>query len=160
MGSLSDRKLALALSYLNFLGTDKYSAAQLQQEFYKLGLNFEAFSHEQTCYVMLKGLGEFFEQGVRLVEHILAHAKGDEKALSNLKADILAKRMNEKQDKRIILRNGMVSFAKFGAVSPFSDLLSEAVLDAIQPDELIQKVKSLYQFEHRIFTMVINLLKT
>ncbi len=151
MGSLADRKLALALSYLNFLGTDKYSAAELQQEFYKLGLNFEAFSHDEACYVMLKGLGESFERGVRLVEHILAHAKGDEPALGNMKADILAKRQNEKQDKRAILRNGLVSFAKFGAVSPFTDILREETLMQIQPDELVQKIKTLCQFEHRIF---------
>ena len=36
MGKTSDKELAMAISYLPYLGTDKYSADQLKQEFAEL----------------------------------------------------------------------------------------------------------------------------
>ncbi|MFN3940782.1 MAG: insulinase family protein, partial [Chitinophagales bacterium] len=40
MGSDNDKVLSLAVEYLPLLGTEKYSAAELQQEFFKYGLSF------------------------------------------------------------------------------------------------------------------------
>ena len=38
MGSDNDKKLGLAAGYMEYLGTDKYSAEELKKEFYKLGV--------------------------------------------------------------------------------------------------------------------------
>ncbi|MBL7818791.1 MAG: insulinase family protein [Saprospiraceae bacterium] len=151
MGKNADKTLALAISYLPFLGTDKYSAAQLQQEFYKLGLSFDVFSNDDRSYVTLSGLEESFTEGVKLFEHILKNVKGDEKALKNMVADILAKRENDKKDKRIILRNAMASYAKYGKMSPFTDALTTEELNLLTANTLVEKIKGLSNYEHRIF---------
>lgn len=151
MGKNADKKLALALNYLPFLGTDTYTAAELQQEFYKLGLSFDVLSNDDRSYVTLSGLEESFTEGVKLFEHILKNVKGDDNALKNMVADILAKRENDKKDKRIILRNAMSSYAKYGKISPFTDALTETELNALTSTELVEKIKSLSNFEHRIF---------
>lgn len=44
LGEHHDPKLKLAVEYLPYLGTEKYSASQLQQEFFKLGLEFSVQS--------------------------------------------------------------------------------------------------------------------
>jgi zinc protease len=151
MGKNSDKTLALAISYLPFLGTDKYSAAQLQQEFYKLGLSFDVFSNDDRSYVTLSGLEESFTEGVKLFEHILKNVKGDDKALKNMVADILSKRANDKKDKRIILRSAMASYAKYGKISPFTDALTTEELNFLTAKELVEKIKGLSNYEHRVF---------
>ena len=151
MGKNADKTLALSVNYLPFLGTNKYSAAQLQQEFYKLGLSFDVLSNDDRSYVTLSGLEESFTEGVKLFEHILKNVEGDDKALKNMVADILAKRENDKKDKRIILRNAMSSYAKYGKVSPFTDALTMEELNALTSHELVEKIKGLPSFEHRIF---------
>lgn len=97
MGSRSDKILPLAVNYLKYLGTDKYSAAELQKEFFKLGLRFDVFSNTERVYVTLQGLEESFEEGVKLFEHVLANVQPDAKALENTIGDILTERDNDKR---------------------------------------------------------------
>ncbi len=151
MGRLSDKKLALAVSYLPYLGTDRFTAAQLQQEFFKLGLSFDVTANDERMYVSLSGLNESLEEGLKLFEHVLSNAQPDETALKNLVADILAKRENDKMNKSTILRQGMLNYAKYGSVSPFTDILSKSELEAIQPDELVQWIHSLSGYQHLIY---------
>jgi predicted Zn-dependent peptidase len=151
MGKSSDKILAFAVNYLTFLGTNTYSAAQLQQEFYKLGLTFDVFSNDERSYVVLSGLEENFTAGVRLFEHILQNVIGDKDALNNMIADILAKRDNDKKDKRIILRHALHDYAVYGKKSPFIDILSKTVLQKLSTNRLVAKIKSLTQFQHRVF---------
>jgi zinc protease len=151
MGRNADRILSLAMSYLPFLGTQKFSAADLQQEFYKLGVSFDVLSNEDRSYVVLTGLDESFTEGVQLFEHILNDVMGDEEKLKNLIEDILAKRENNKKDKRVILRNAMASYAKYGKTSPFTDALSKEALENLTADELVGKIKNLSSYEHRVF---------
>jgi zinc protease len=151
MGRNSDRILSMAMSYLPFLGTRKYTAEALQQEFYKLGVSFDVLSNEDRSYVVLTGLEESFTEGVQLFEHILSDVVGDEEKLKNLIEDILAKRENNKKDKRVILRNAMASYAKYGKTSPFTDALSKESLENLNSEVLIEKIKSLSSYEHNIF---------
>ncbi len=151
MGRSSDKTLAFAVNYLTFLGTNIYTAAQLQQEFYRLGLNFDVFSNDERSYVLLSGLEENFEEGLHLFEHILKNAIGDEAALHNMVADILAKRDNDKKDKRLILRHALHDYAVYGKKSPFKDILSVKTLQKLTPNRLVAKVKSLTKYQHRIF---------
>jgi predicted Zn-dependent peptidase len=151
IGRNIDKMLPLAIGYLPFLGTNQYSAEELEQEFYKLGLSFDVFCNDERSYVVLNGLEESFTEGVRLFEHILNNVLGNEKVLKNMIADIISKRDNEKKDKRAILRNAMMSYAKFGAHSPFTDILSKETLLNIQAQTLVDKIRNLSSLPHRIF---------
>ena len=151
MGKNADKRLPLALNYLPFLGTNKYTAEELQQEFYKLGLSFDVFSNDERSFAVLSGLDESFTEGVKLFEHILKNVEGNEIPLKNMVADILSKRDNDKKDKRIILRNAMASYAKYGKISPFTDNVSKEELQNLQPADLVKAIKNLTTFDHRIF---------
>ena len=151
MGKNSDKLLPLAITYLPYLGTEKYSAEELQQEFFKLGLSFDVYSGNERVYVTLSGLDESFAEGVELFEHILANVKGDDKALKNVIADVMTERENAKTDKRTILRSGMANYAKYGSMSAFTDNLSEKDLNSITSAQLIDRIKSLNSYQHRVF---------
>ncbi len=151
MGSYSDKKLALAVDYLKYLGTDKYSAEELKQEFFKLGLNFSVSAGSELTYVTLSGLEDSFKEGVKLFEHILANVKADEEALQKMINDILVDRQNAKKNKRLILRGAMSNYVRYGAESPFTDILQKEELESIKAEELVQIIKSLTSYQHRIF---------
>lgn len=151
MGKTSDKELAMAISYLPYLGTDKYTADQLKQEFFKLGLDFSVNVSDDRAYVTLSGLDESLEAGIQLFEHILANVKGDQKALDNLVADELLRRENDKKNKTTILRGAMASYARYGKESPFTNNLTPAQLKALTPDALVTKIKGLTGYDHRVF---------
>jgi predicted Zn-dependent peptidase len=151
MGRYSDKKLPLAVDYLEYLGTNKYTAEQLKEEFFRLGLNFSVNSGAEQVYVTLSGLEESFKEGVKLFEHILANVKGDEAALKNMINDILLDRENLKKNKRAILRGAMSNYVRYGEDSPFTDILSKEELEALTSEELMDMIKSLTSYEHRVF---------
>ncbi|MCB9294564.1 MAG: insulinase family protein [Lewinellaceae bacterium] len=118
MGKVHDRLLPLALIYLQYLGTSRYSAAALQQEFFRLGLSFDISGGTEYSYLTISGLDGSLEEGLRLVEHLLAEMQEDAPALENMVSDILAKRANARKDRRHILRSAMGSYARYGGDSP------------------------------------------
>lgn len=151
MGAEHDQLLPIAIKYLPFLGTKKYSPAQVQEEFFKLGVSFDVFAANDVAYVTLAGLESSLEKGVELFEHILANATADEAALKNMIASIKKGRADQKKEKGAILYNGMLNYAKYGHNSPLMDRLSENALDAIDANVLVEKIHSLTSYEHDIF---------
>lgn len=151
MGKLHDKELGLAISYLPYLGTDKYTAAELQKEFYKLGLSFDVSSGDRRVYVTLSGLEESFEEGVKLFEHILANVQPDKTALNNLTDGILKKRVDAKKDKNTIFWSALFDYGKYGKESSFKHRLSEQELKAITPEQLTEKIKKLSHYKHYVF---------
>ncbi|MFT6802350.1 MAG: zinc protease [Salibacteraceae bacterium] len=151
MGSLSDKELALAVNYLEFLGTEEMSASELQIELFKLGLSYSVYAAAERVYVSLSGLDESFEQGVKLFEGILANAKADQKKYDNFVADNLKKRKDAKLDKYSILNRGMLNYGMYGADSPAKNIISEEDLKTIDINMLAKKIKGLMNYEHLVY---------
>jgi zinc protease len=151
MGSDNNKKLGLAFDYLQYLGTDKYTAAQLKQEFYKLALTFSVHSSRDQVYVSLSGLEENLDKGIKLFEYMLANVKPDQQVYDKLAQDLITKRADSKLSKENILFSGMISYGEYGAKNPFNDVLSNDELKNIKADELVALIKSLHNFKHKIF---------
>jgi predicted Zn-dependent peptidase len=151
MGKNHDKKLGLAVEYLNFLGTAELTNEQLKQEFYKLGCSYNVFSSEDQVYVSLQGLNESFETALKLFEGLLKNPKADKVALDNLVSSIMKQREDDKLSKGKILWSGMYNYAVYGAKSPYTNILSTAELKAINPEELIQRIKDLTSYQHDIY---------
>ena len=150
MGNNHDRKLGLAIRYLEYLGTDRYTPEEIKQQFYRTGTSFDVFNSNEQVYVLLTGLSQNMEQGLRLFEELLAQAQPNHQALENLKRDILRQRENNKLNKNYILRTAMMDYAMFGQNSPLKNILSEEELMAVQSQELIDRIHGLSSYEHRI----------
>ncbi len=150
MGTDYDKELGLAISYLNYIGNKKYNAEQLQQEFYKLGCQFDVFSSRDQVYVKLTGLEESFDQALQLFESFLKDPVPNQEAYDKFVERILKSRQDGKLNKRNILMKGMVNYAKYGDHSPIKNILSEEELKNINPDDLCTKVQKLKNYSHRI----------
>ncbi|MBI9037797.1 MAG: insulinase family protein [Bacteroidales bacterium] len=151
MGKNNDIELPLAVNYLPYLGTDKYSPSELQQEFFKLGLEMGVSTGNDRSYVYISGLEKSFEKGVELLEHVLANVKPDQKAYDDYIDGILKERSNSKLNKNSILWGGLFNYGKYGAKSAFTNILPEEELKKINPEHLIDVLKDLYTFKHKIF---------
>jgi predicted Zn-dependent peptidase len=151
MGKNNNRELGLAFIYLPYLGTSKYSASDIQKEFFRLGLHFEAYNYEERCHVSLTGLEESMEAGLKLMEHLLTDVQADTDTWGAVVEDIVTKRANQKQNKNVILRSGLGNFAKYGPDSPFTHRIPEKDLRGLSPEQILHWLKNLHTYEHRIY---------
>jgi zinc protease len=151
MGKNNSQELALAMQYLPYLGTSKYSAAEIQQYFFKLGLHFDAFNGNDRLYVSLSGLEESLEEGLELVEQILADVQADARAWEAVVTDTLTKRDNQKLQKDTILYSGLRSFAKYGPESPFTYRMPANQLRQLSPEAPLKWIHDLHTYEHRVY---------
>jgi hypothetical protein len=150
MGKNNDKKLPLAIEYLQYLGTDKLSAESINKEFYKLACNFGVSSGNDQVYVSLSGLQENFEPALQLFENLLSNAKADDKALEGMIADMIKQRADDKLNKDKISYEGLMSYAIFGAKNPFNDVISNADLQKIKSADLVNMIHQLTKYQHQI----------
>lgn len=151
MGKRNDKLLPMAIKYLPYLGTDKMSAADLQTEFYKLGCSFDINAGDRQVYVYVEGLDRNFEKAVQLFEDLLANCVANDVALQNLISDELKERADAKLNKFRILYSGMLSYGTYGEKNPFNDVMSKEEMEGIASNDLIEKIRQLTSYEHRIF---------
>ena len=150
MGKNNDKKLPLAIEYLQYLGTDKMSAEDISKEFYKLACNFDVSSGNDQVSVSLSGLQENFEPAVKLFESLLSNAKADDGAIKGMLADMIKQRADDKMDKNKISYEGMMSYATYGPKNPFNDVISNADLLKIKSADLVSMIHDLTKYEHKV----------
>lgn len=150
MGNNNDKVSSIAVRFIDFVGTDGMSSAQLKQELFKLGCSFQVFSDNEDTWISLSGLHENFEPAVKLFEKVLLNPVVDTDALKNLISDIKKEREDNKQQKDVILRRGLVSYARFGPVNPFTYQLSNDELDKLTPDVIKSKITRLMSYKHNV----------
>ncbi len=151
MGSNNNKKLALAVGYLDFLGTDKLSAEEVKKEFYKLGISYGVNTSEDKSYVSLSGLKENLPKGLDLLENLWDNAQAEQESYDKYVANILKSREDEKTQKSNILMNGLFNYGKYGENSPLRNIYNADELAKINPEELVQIIKDLKEYKQRIF---------
>lgn len=151
MGSNSDPYLGLAVQYLDYLGTDKYTNEEFKKELFKLGLDFYVSAGDERMYITLAGLSKNLDKGTELLEHLMANAKVDTEAYTKFVSTIEKDREDAKKSKGYIHGAAMGSYAKYGPKNPFNDILSISEMNAKNPQELVDIVKNLFNYEHLAF---------
>lgn len=149
-GSNSGKLLPIAVKYIPYLSTPDMSAAQIKQELYKLGCSFNVFCDNENIWVSLVGLNENFEKSLQLFEKVLANPVVEEPVLKNLIGDVMKERNDNKLQKRLILNRGMTNYARYGAVNPFSYVISDDELNKLTASDVKQVIVSLLNYEHKI----------
>lgn len=150
IGKKNDLKLPLAVNYFPYLGTNKYSAEELQKEFFKLGINMNVVAGDDRSQLTISGLEQNMEKGLALFEHALANVQVDTNAYQMYVQTILKGRQDAKLNPSSI-RSALISYGVYGDNSPFKTLISEEELKAINPEELVAKLKQFSAFPHRVF---------
>jgi len=149
MGNNHDKALETAFKYLSYLGTSTKTAEEIKSELYQLACTFGVQATNERVYVYISGLSDNFDKALAILEERLADAKSDTAIYHNLVADILKSRADAKLSQSAnfsVLRQ----YAQYGAHSPATHILSEAELKSLDPEELVNRTKSLKNFEHTV----------
>ncbi|MFT4092223.1 MAG: insulinase family protein [Niabella sp.] len=149
MGKWNNKKLSVALEYLQYIGTDKYAAEDISKAFYQLAANFSTSAGNEESSIQLSGLNESFVPALNLLEEVIRNCKPDTAALSGLKNRLLKARANAKVNKSAIMQ-GLNNYAIYGASNPFNYTLSDAELNALTAEELVDIIHNLPSFKHEV----------
>lgn len=148
-GYRANKTIDLACDVMEYLGTSKHTAEQLQQEFYKLACDYSFEVGNEVCNVYLSGLSENMEKALALVEEIFSDLQPDDAALSKLIDRIVKSRNDQKSNQQSVFR-ALVNYGTYGENSPTKDVLSEAQLRAYSCQQLVDEIKNLFNYKHRI----------
>lgn len=148
-GKWNNKILPLAAEYLQYLGTKDKSSEAISKEFYKLASSFNVSAGNEETYVSLEGLNESFDKTLALFEDLIKNCQPDQKALDAYKARLKKSRANAKQNKGAIM-SGLRSYAQYGPQNPFNNVLSDAELDALKAEDLVNVLHDLFNHKHKV----------
>lgn len=150
IGTDHDKELFLAVQVLQYLGTSRFSADQLSQEFFKLGISNDFKTYDDQMIISLTGFEENLIKGFELLKHWITEVKPDDEVYESTIELILESRNVAKKDKLRIM-TALSHYTKFGENSRFRDVISEEKLRATKVEHLTAKVKNLTQLPYEIF---------
>ena len=148
-GEESELKYAYAASYLDYLGTDKLTPQQVKQQFYKLACNYNISVTARSITVNLSGLSENMAEALALLENVMQHAKVD----ANAWQQYIAVREKERADNKHNQQYNFAYLAQYGLYGPYNtyrNALTAQQLQAVNPQELLDLLKQLNQYEHTV----------
>ena len=150
VGTNNNPKMKEAVEYLGYLGTSEMTAEDVKKEFYKIGSNFGVFAAEDQTYVYLNGLTDNMDKSIQLFEKLLADPKPDDEAIKKMIDGIFKKREDIKKDKSEILWEGLMNYGRYGAKSPFTNVLTNKELGDLKSNELVNIIKGFTKTQHRV----------
>ena len=148
-GNESDLRYTYAKDYLDYLGTNKLTNEQIKKQFYKLACNYNINVSSRSMSVTLNGLSENMPQALALLENLLQNAKVDNNAWKQL-IDLEEKgrrdaKLNQQQNFSRLTQYGL-----YGQYNPARHDLSIEQLRQQNPQELLNLLKNLAQYEHTL----------
>lgn len=148
-GDEADLRYNYAAQYLNFLGTDSLTSEQIKQQFYKLACNYNIRVGQRAISVSLSGLSENMPEALALLEHLMQCARVDQDAYNQFVMLEAKWRLDQKQDQRVNF-NMLVDYGVYGPYNPSRNDLSISELQQTDPQQLLDLLKGLSQYEHTI----------
>ncbi len=151
MGDLNNKKLPLAIDYLQLIGSNKLSNEQFNKELYKLAVDMSLNTMDDQVYISLSGLEENFDKALVLLEDLLNNPKPDQAALGKMIESKIKAREDALLNKDEIFWQGLDNYTSYGAKNPFNDVLSNADLRATKAKELTDIIKSIPTYKHKVY---------
>ena len=148
-GQEDDNRYDVAANYIDYLGTDKLSAAQVKHQFYKMACNYAISVNSDAITIGLSGLAEYMPDALALLEDLLHNAKVDEDAYQQMVGLILKNRQDQKSEQRSCFAM-LGEYALYGPHNAMRDNMTEQQLRETNPQELLDLLKNISQYEHQV----------
>ncbi len=148
-GQEDDNRYDVAAQYIDYLGTNKMSAAQIKQEFYKLACNYGISVNSDAINIGLSGLSENMPAALALLEDLLRNAKADQEAYDQGVSLILKNRQDNKSDQQTCF-SMLYAYALYGEHNSLRDNMTEKQLRETNPQTLLDLLKNLPKFDHTV----------
>ena len=148
-GSSADKTIDLAADLVDYLNTDKHTAEQLQEEFYRLACSWGINVGSESINVSISGLAENMEKAMSLVEEVIATAQPSDEALQMLVERVIKSRTDGKTNQRAAFR-ALNTYGIYGEQYIKENNLSDAQLRAYTARQLTDALHGLFQYKHRV----------
>ena len=148
-GQQDDNRYDIATGYLDYVGTDKLSAAEVKQKFYNLACNYSVNVHADNLNISLSGLQSQMPEALALLESVVRNAKADKESYDQYVGLILKSREDAKTDQRSNFAR-LVSYATFGEHNAQRDMMSEEQLRQADPQQLLSLIANLPNLKHSV----------
>ena len=148
-GRKADNRYNVATDYLDYLGTDKYTASQIKQKFYELGCDFYVGEGSDAINIRLTGLSENMQSALQLAEEVLQNLKVDKEAYNQMVAQTIKQRNDLKKNQRYYF-NQLYYYGVFGPRNFSSDVLTEKQLKETDPQTFVDLLKNLSGYQHSV----------
>ncbi len=148
-GTNDDPLLEVAPGYLDYLGTKDMTAQQIQDQLYALACNYRIVTTGRRSYIILSGLSENMPQAMALMEDVLANAVVDKDAYDALVERIAQDEENQKASQGSNFTK-LYTYMIYGEHNPVTDALHSADLRDMDPQKLVDALRSLQGVDHRI----------
>lgn len=148
-GEESNVKYDYAADYIEYLGTDKLSNEEINQQFYKLACNYNINVGQRSINVTLNGLGENMPQALALLENLMQNAQADPTAWQMY---VMMEEKNRADNKLNQTRNfqALTQYGVYGSYNQYRNILTNEQLRQQDPQELLDLLKNLSKYEHTI----------
>lgn len=148
-GSRADKTIDLASDLLGYLRTNRHTAEQLQEEFYKLACSYNVNVSAENIRVSISGLSENMEAAMQLVEEIMAFAQPNDEALNSMVERIIKSRNDNKTIQRAAFR-ALNTYGTYGEQYIKENNLSDEQLRAYTSKQLVDALNNLFSYKHRV----------
>ena len=150
VGTRMDKELALALGWIDELGTDKYTAEELRQEWFKLAARMGTFVETDRCGLTLSGLQRNFKESLALFNHVISSVKADAESYKTL-VDAVEKSRADRRSSRSSRLSAASGYAIYGGPENYSaDILPVKKMRELDPEKLIGRIHGLRGFTHDV----------
>ena len=149
-GDLHTPALKYLANYLSQLGTDSLKKQQLEQAWQRISTTMEIVSGDVAFSMNLTGPENQLEPALKLLAHFLHSAKGDDKALNEVKDnDKVERKAFGKQKDDVV--GPMVQKVLFGQQSAYLTQLNNKEVKALKNEDLMNLFHELQQYECELF---------
>lgn len=146
-GNHQDNTIGLAAQLLEKSGTKRFSAEELQKEWYKLGTSFGIGAGENETSISITGLDENFDASLSLLMELLTEPVVEDAVLEQMKQIVLAEREDSKKQPET-LSSALVQYNRYGPESFFLRMLPDADVLKLNVAQLRDAITQLVDFEH------------
>ena len=148
-GATADKSLDLAADLMEYLNTDRHTAEQLQEEFYKLACSYNMNVGDEAITVSVSGLAENMEKAMTLLEEIMATCQPNDEALQMLVERLIKSRTDNKTNQRAAFR-ALNRYGVFGEQYITENTLTDGQLRDYTSQQLVDALHGLFQYKHRV----------
>ena len=148
-GLEADKRLPIAVDYLEYLGTNKLSPEQVKQRFYQLACDYSISAGTDNLNVTISGLNENMPKALWLVEHLLGNAKVDKEAYMEL-VELVKKSRKDNRSNQNANFGALAAYGIYGSYNKVRNVMSNAELDKTNPQTLLNLLKGLRNYKHEV----------
>jgi predicted Zn-dependent peptidase len=149
VGSYDNKMLSFAGSFIDYLGTDEYSAEDISNEFYKLACSFNIRVDSEETRMTLSGLSENLEAAVILFDKLVMNAAAEKNELVSFIDNQKKARLDSKSIQRTNF-SALTNYAMYGPENPTTFTLTNEELDNLEAEQMIDALKDLWQLQHKV----------